>query len=155
MSRITITRTVRAPRERTFGVFTDFEHAEENLSGVTKLEVLTDGPVGRGTTFRETRIIFKKEATEELTVTEYDPPESIAIGCTSCGVEYSTVYRFRPVEQGTEAELVMTGRPLTLAAKLLSPLSALMAGSMKKLIAKDMDELAAVAEADDGAATTA
>jgi hypothetical protein len=155
MGRLTMKKTVRAPLERTFAVFTDLRRAEENLSGVTKLEVLTDGPVGRGTTFRETRIIFKKEATEELTFTDFRPPESMTIGCTSCGVEYSSVYTFRPVADGTEVELVLTSRPRTLFARLMSPLGALMAGTMKKMIGTDMDELAAVAEGEDEAPATA
>jgi hypothetical protein len=45
----------------------------------------------------------------------------------------------------------MHSRPITFLAKLMSPLGKLMMGSMKKCIAKDMDDLRAAVESRNGA----
>ena len=58
-------RFVTRPVEDVFAVFTDLHRAAERIRGIERLEVLTDGPVGKGTRFRETRIMFRREATEE------------------------------------------------------------------------------------------
>ena len=56
---------VTAPREVVFEVAADFHNAAElNIQGIDSLEVLTDGPIGVGTRFRETRVMMGKSSTE-------------------------------------------------------------------------------------------
>ncbi len=66
MSTITTSVLVLAPVDRTFEAFCELDKAVERIPGITALEVLTDGPFGEGTRWRETRLMFKKEATEEM-----------------------------------------------------------------------------------------
>ena len=146
MARIVITKQVDAPVQSVFDVFTDIEKAADRISGIRRIEKITEGPVGKGTRFRETRIMFKKEATEELEITDFDPGRHYAVGCEACGCRFETVFRFQPDGRGAKVEMEMNSRPVTLFAKLMSPLSALMMGSMKKAMEKDMDELKAAAE---------
>lgn len=139
---------VDAPSARTFEVFTDLQHAPENLSGVTKLEVLEPGPVGKGTRFRETRVMFGKEHTETMEITDFQPDSSYTVGATSCGCAFTTVFRFVPEGEGTRVDMETMFRPLTLSAKILSPVTGLMMkGSMRKVMRKELDELKEVAEA--------
>ena len=90
MARFTTAKRIGAPQAAVFHLFADVKRAAEHLSGVVRVEKLTDGPVGKGTRFRETRVFFKKEATEELEITGFDPPRSYTLGCESCGCTYST-----------------------------------------------------------------
>lgn len=53
-----------------------------------KIELLTDLPVGEGTRFKETRIMFKREATEEMEFVEFDAPNVYTLGSYSCGCEF-------------------------------------------------------------------
>ena len=64
MADITVSTHVYAPLERVFEVYTQIDKAAERIPGITDLEVLSEGPFGEGTRWRETRVMFKKKATE-------------------------------------------------------------------------------------------
>ena len=146
-------KQVDQPVERVFERFSDLANAADHVSGITNIEFLTDGPVGVGTRFKETRVMFGREATEEMTVTDFQPNQAYTIGCESCGCEYRTEFRFHPHGAGTEVEIEMETRALTLFAKILSPLSRLMAGTVKKCVDQDLEDLKVGLEAN--ASTTA
>ena len=62
----TLSRHVETPVDRVFEVFSDIPRSHEMVDQIVRIEMLTDGPVGVGTRWRETRMMFKREATEEL-----------------------------------------------------------------------------------------
>ncbi len=146
MSTIRLTKHVLAPLDRTFELFTDFRQLQGRLSAVTKLRVLTEGPTAVGTRFQETRIIFKKEALEEMEVTAFEPNATISIACSTCGRDFITRYDFHPEDEGTRVELKMTSKAVTLMAKLTSPLAYLTCRPLMRFLETDMDELKALAE---------
>lgn len=141
MKTMTFDTPIKADPARTFAVFADFRAADQRVEGIKKLEVLTDGPIGKGTRFRETRIMFNREATEEMEITDFQPGRSYTVTCNSCGVAWNSTFKFEPDGQGTRVRLEMNCKPLTLFAKLMSPLGSLMAGSLRKCIEKDMTDL--------------
>ena len=55
MSTVAVTRLVEAPVAEVWRVFTDLPRRCEWLSAVTEVELMTPGPFGRGTVWRETR----------------------------------------------------------------------------------------------------
>lgn len=146
MSGFTLTKKINASVDAVFDVFTDFEKARERVSGITKMEMLTEPPVGAGTRFRETRIMFKKEHAEEMEITSFDPGKHYTVRCESCGCVYESEFKFRPDGSSTEVEVEMRTRAVSFFAKLMSPLGKLMMGPMKKCIDKDMEELKSAAE---------
>lgn len=146
MAGFSLTTEIVAPMERVFALFTDFAHAADNLSQIKHTEVLTPGSVGVGTCFRETRTFFNRTATEELTVTAFEPNRSYTVECVSHGAKYASVFQFRPVEQGTQITVTLTSRPLTWQALLLAPLGALLNATLKKSLQQDLDDLKVVAE---------
>ena len=146
MADLVLTKTIAAAPESVFEIFADLDRAAERVSGIEKIELLTEGAVGVGTRWRETRIIFKKEAVEELEITAFEPPHGYEVGCESCGCRYTTAFRFTPVGAGTEVTMEMNTKPITFFAKLMMPLGALMMGSMKKCLERDLDDLKTVAE---------
>src|SRR5438046_1974470 len=87
---------VAAPPATVFDVFSDLDHAPGRVSGTQRVEKLTPGPVGVGTRFKETRVMFGKEATEEMTFTAFDPGRGYTLGAESCGCRYITDFRFEP-----------------------------------------------------------
>ena len=152
MARFTTTKRIEAPQAAVFQLFTDMDRAADHLSGVVRLERLTEGPVGKGTRFRETRRIFKKEATEELEITDFDPPRSYTVGCESCGCSYTTTMHFVPNGNVTDVEVEMETRPITFMAKLMSPFTKLMMSKfMQKCFDKDLEDLKQAAESTDPA----
>lgn len=146
MFEFTTTKTVAAPVERVFAIATDLRHAVGRIRAITKLDVLTEGPVGKGTRFRETRTMFGRPATEEMEITSFDPPHGYVVGCESHGTRYRTEFRFTPQGSSTEIAMTFSAEPLTTAAKVMSTM---MKPFEKKLIGecnKDLDDLAAHAE---------
>ncbi len=141
-----LTRRVEAPINAVFDIFSDIPRAEEMIDDIIKIEMLTDGPVGVGTRWRETRMMFKREATEEMWVTAFEPGTSYTVGCESCGCEYETAWRFETEGDATLVEFEMGYRPLTFFAKVMSPLGRLMMPMMKKCFEKDFQALKTLAE---------
>ncbi len=132
--------------DRVFQVASDFHNAAERISAITKCEVLTEGPIGVGTRFRETRVMFKRECTEEMEITAYDPPHSYVLGAESCGCRYRTELRFTPKNGGTEVTFDFQAQPLTLFAKIMSILMRPMLKKALEQCHKDLLDLKATVE---------
>ena len=146
MASFKLTRRVEAPIDAVFDIFSDIPRADEMIDDIIKVEMLTDGPVGVGTRWRETRVMFKREATEEMWVTAYERGKSYTVGCESCGCAYESTWRFESEGDATQVEFEMGYRALTFFAKLMSPLGRLMMPMMKKCFEKDFQALKTLAE---------
>ncbi|MDK2973525.1 MAG: hypothetical protein PWP23_3280 [Candidatus Sumerlaeota bacterium] len=146
MARLTLTRSVAAPREEVFAVFTDLEGCTERIDSISKVELLTPGPFGAGTRWRETRVMYGKERAEILEVTEYDPPAGYTVACASCGSLYTTVFRFEEDGAATRVTMEFVSRPMTFMARVLSVMMAPMMGAMRKALESDLDALKHAAE---------
>lgn len=151
MAAITVSTHVSAPVERVFGVYTDLAKAVERIPAIIDLEVLSEGPFGEGTRWRETRVMFKKKATEEMWVTGFDPPRSYNVDSESHGMHYSTVFSFTPDDGGTKVSWTFSGTALTLGTKIMSPIfNLLMKGAMSKCMRADLEALRDVCERGEG-----
>jgi carbon monoxide dehydrogenase subunit G len=146
MAKFSLTKRIDAPVEEVFALFTDFAQAAGRIPAITKLELLTPGAIGVGTRFRETRMMFGREATEEMEITAFEPGRSYEISCHSCGAMFHTTFRFDPEGTGTIVSATFTTRALSWFAWLMKPLSALMMPMMRKCVAKDIEDLKKVAE---------
>ena len=148
MSTITVSTNVAAPLEEVFEVYTQLDKAVERIPDIVSLEMLTDGPFGVGTRWRETRVMFKKEATEEMWVTGFDPPRSYTVEAESNGMKYSTLFKFDADGNGTKVTWDFSGTPQSFGSKLMSPIfGVLFGGVMKKCMRRDLEALRDVCEA--------
>jgi carbon monoxide dehydrogenase subunit G len=141
MATITSTFFNAAP-EQVWDAITDLHHAADRISAIKRLEVLGDGTIGEGTRFRETRVMFKKEATEEMEITRWEPPECYAVECESCGSHYATTFRCIPEGDGTRVEITWDVQPLTFTAKVMGGLMGrLMLNACRKMFDKDLEDV--------------
>lgn len=147
---IELERAVRAPVDRVWGVLTDIAHADQTLSGVTRIESITDGPYGVGTQWRETRRMFGRETTEQLRVTVADEPTRTVIEADSAGVHYVTEFTLAP---HTENATRLTMRFTAVQAKanpaqkvLWTMFGRLGAKATEKVMRQDLRDIAARAE---------
>ena len=147
MTTLEMKRHIAATPEIVFALAADFAGAPERIRGIAKLEILTEGPIGLGTRFRETRIFFKKEAVEEMEITAFDPPNGYSLGAESHGSRYLTQFRFEANGDGTDVLFTFHATPLTAMAKVFSILMKPMAKMMIKECAKDLDDIVSAAEA--------
>ena len=143
---ITFSRTIDSPIENVFQAYSDFGNAAARVEGIEKVEILTGDSIGVGTRFRETRIMFGRESTEEMEVTEFEPYKKYTVEAYSCGAHFQTVFRFEPSGDATKLDVELNTRNVSLFAKLMSPLGFLMAGSMKKMFESDIDQLKSYCE---------
>ena len=130
---------------------TDFQNGPDFIKGIIKVEMLTEGPVGLGTRFRETRVMFKREATEEMEITQFDPSSGYVLSCDSCGSHYDSTFKFVSKDGGTLMSMTMAITPLTFMAKVMG---LVMAPMMKKVcteILRDFEDLGAEAVVREGA----
>ena len=146
MPELKVSKHIHAPVDRVFDVMSDFASAPARISAISRVEMLTDGPTRVGTRFRETRVMFGKEATETMEVLEFEPNRSYTLGAHSCGCEYRCNLMFRPVGPGTEVTMHFKARPTSFMAKLISPLTMLMMGTLKKSVAQDLEDAKKFAE---------
>jgi hypothetical protein len=137
---------VRAPAEIVFALFADIPQAANNVRGIARIEMLTGSQVGVGTRFRETRILFKRESTEELEIVSFVPGESYALACSSLGCPYTMTFRFAAEGEGTSVRLDTEFPTDGIKEKLTAPLVALMSEKIKDCAIQDMDDLQQLAE---------
>ena len=136
-----VSRLIPAPPEVVFEACSDFAGAAERISAIEKVEMLTDGPVGVGTRFRETRTMFGKAATEEMEVTRFEPNRSYTLEADSCGSHFVSRLDFVAEPGGCRVTMDVEARAVTLMAKLMSPLCWFMGGMMKKCLEQDLADM--------------
>lgn len=144
---VTVTTHVAAPPDATFAAFSDIDHAAGRISAIKRVEKLTPGPVGVGTAFKETRVMFGKEATETMTFAEFDPPRGYTFTAESCGCRYITRFGFEPDAGGTRVTAEFGHEPLTFGARVMGVLMGwMMTRMIRKCFAQDLAELKKAAE---------
>ena len=55
MATVKVSDHFTAPIEKVFRYFSDVEHAPAHVSGIKRIDMLTTGPIGLGSRWRETR----------------------------------------------------------------------------------------------------
>ena len=143
MPRFAVSKVYPAPVAEVFALFTDLDSLPARVKDITKIERLTDGPVGVGTRYKESRIVFKKEETLAFEVTAFEPPARFEIVAHSCGAEFRTDHRFTPDGAGTRVDLVVTSRAESWFAWLFTPLAYLMMSMCKKSLIADLNSMEA------------
>lgn len=148
MSQLQCEITIEAPLEMVFSRVTDFAHLDRFVSGITHIEMLTDGPTAVGTRFRETRVLFGRQAIEEMEVTALEHNASFELVAESCGVRYLTRHTFEQKGNNqTVVRLLMTATPLSAVAKVMGfVMTPLMKGTMRKCLENDLADLRRVCE---------
>lgn len=148
MPGVTVSSRIEAPVERVFAAYTDLENAPSVISAIKRIEILTPGPVGVGTRFRETRVMMGKEATEEMTFAVFEPGARYVLTAESHGSKYTTTFRFTPEGNATRVTCDFLGEPQTAGAKILTALMLpLMKGMIRKCLVQDIDDVRRSVEA--------
>jgi len=142
MKPLLCTHRSSAPPDRIWAMASDFAHAAGRIKAITKVEIVTPGPVGAGTRFRE----WRGRQMVDMEIVAWSPPRSYSLRGYAAGTEFTSEIRCVPDGSGTRLEMEVHVRPQTFGAKLLSPLISLMSKVMVKSCAKDLGDIAAAAE---------
>ncbi len=156
----TVSEHVNASPEAVFAAASDFANAPTRIPGIKKTEMLTHGPVGVGTKFRETRVMFGKEATETMEIVGFEPGRSYTLRAFNCGCEYKTTVSVRPAGSGgargaggvgsagaSEITFDFSAVPQSFGARVMSAaMGWMMKGTCVKMIRQDLTSLKAALE---------
>ena len=152
MSTVAVTRLVEASVEDVWRVFTDLSGRRAWLSTVTHVELLTRGPFGTDTQWRETRTMGDgTEITEDFRVSECLPQSRFVVASPGIGADYRMTYTFVPVLEGrhrgaTMVTVIQDGTPTAPAGRFLSLVfGGLAARTLEGALRRDLEDLAAAA----------
>jgi 1-acyl-sn-glycerol-3-phosphate acyltransferase len=145
---VTAARRVEAGPEAVWAVLTDLDAAPATISAITAVDVLSKGPYGVGTRWRETRRLFGRESTEEMWVTAAEPPVRTVVEAESRGAHYTTTFTLAPVGGGTQLEVTFAARttdPRWWQRLTWALLGRLGARATRRALAQDLSDIAAAA----------
>lgn len=141
--------TINAPRERVFAIASDLPNAPARIPDITRVEMLTDGPVGKGTRWRETRKMWGKEQTETMEIAEFRPPEHFAAAAHNCGSDYLLTLDFASAgSASTTLTITFNVTPTTFVARIMgAAMGLLMKKMMRKCPRSDLEHIRKASEA--------
>lgn len=142
MAGCTICVPIAVPAAVAFGAMCDFANAPSRIPSIRRVEFLTEGPARVGTRFRETRVMFGREATETMEVTRFEPGRLYELTANSCGCLYRSEIRVDP-KGASSCELTMTFQalPQTFFAKIMGFLMKGMLKACERAMRKDMEDM--------------
>jgi hypothetical protein len=101
---------IHAPKANVFAAFSDLSSLATHVKAITRVEILTPGEVGVGTEFKETRVMFGKEATETMRITEFSPPDRLVEEAHSSGMHYVSEWTFSETGGETTVTINFSGQ---------------------------------------------
>lgn len=129
-------------------VMTDLDNAAARISAIEKIERLDDGSGFEiGTKWRETRTMFGKTATEDMTVSEIEPGRLYKTEARSHGAHYQSTHSVDSIEGGSRITMTFGAEPTSFVSKVFAvTIGRLFDNATRKAIVKDLAEIAAAAE---------
>lgn len=138
---IVVEDIIRAPRAIAFANATDVRNWPAMITSISETEILTREPIGAGTRVRETRRMYGRPSTAELTFQEFEPPEHFVLAGENNGAFYRILHNFTDVSEGTRLTLTFVVEPQSLSAQLMTPLALMFRGTLRRQIASDLSDL--------------
>lgn len=134
---------IEAPLASVWHAITDIKHSQEMITGIIGLEILNQ-PENQliGLKWKETRLMFGKEATEIMWITDAVDQQFYRTRAESHGSVYISELSVTEKETGTVLTMGFSGKAQTVLMKCLSVLmTPFMKGSMIKMLDKDLADI--------------
>lgn len=140
--------TIKGSRAAIWAVMTDFEHASAIISGIRKLEILERPASGLvGLKWRETRVLFGKEATADKSITGAVENEFYQTRAEDGGFVFLSTMRLSEGSGGTTLTSVHDSVPQGVAATMMSVLMGLLfRGIARKALLQDLNDIKSAVE---------
>lgn len=146
MTTVTISNQIAAPVQHVFDLFTNVEQAAQHVSGIKAIEMLTPGPFGLRTRWRETREVLGRLDSADMEITAFDRLRTYTITHYKGAAKIDTVFLFEPSGEDTKVSIQFTLDSQGLPPGLLSPLGWMIAGKVRDVIGNDLTDLKQLAE---------
>ena len=149
MATLEVTHDIKADAKAVWSIATGMDDWVDVIEAIESVERLDDGErFGLGTTWRETRTMFGKKATEVMEVTEFDDGRRYATAAESHGSKYFSEISVEPTDGGSRITMGFRGEPQATLAKVMDlTVGRLFIGATRKALARDLADIGAAAEA--------
>lgn len=148
MSSVRVSQEIAADPEVVWSIVVGMDGWVDTIEAIEVVERLDEGDgFGLGTTWRETRTMFGKKATEDMEVTEFEEGVRYATFAESHGSKYYSEMRVDPTDTGCRLSMSFRGEAQTILTKVAdATLGRLFMGATRKALAKDLADIGAAAE---------
>ena len=146
MTTVTVSTLIAAPLEQVFKNFTDVEHAPQKVFGIKGIEMMTPGPFGPGTKWREIRDVMGHVERGEMEVTAFDRNRMYVITHLASGARIDTTFSFEPSAAGTKVSIEFNLDSQGMPPGLLAPLGWAMSGKIREMLGRDLKDLKSSSE---------
>lgn len=144
---ITVSENIGAPREDVWRLITDIDSWEDTISGIVGVEVIDRPNSGVvGLKWRETRVMFGKEADETMWITAAEPNRFYETRAESHGSIYTTRLSLDDANENTVLTMQFSAKPTSIAAKMMSAMTFMFSGTLRKMLEKDLADIRQAAE---------
>jgi hypothetical protein len=150
MTTIKVSNFVAAPIDRAFQLFTDLEHGSAHVSDIKRIEMLTPGPVHRGTRWRETRETLGVSDSAEMEITSFERNRMYTITHHKAGVQIETTFWFEAAPGGTNVSIEFELESGGLPPGLLAPLGWALERKVTQVLSHDLADLKHAVEGEGG-----
>jgi uncharacterized protein YndB with AHSA1/START domain len=143
--KFTNTITIKRRPDEVFAFLAHFENVPRWNYAIAETRKITDGPVGVGSRYRQTRTLPSRSE-ETFAITEFEPVRILSVGGGLGPFEGEVRYLLEPVGNATVLTNTMTlepSGPLRLVAPLAAP-------RVKAAVAANLDTLKQILETDGG-----
>ena len=141
--KVSVDIEIEKPKEAVWAAITDIENCDNYISAIVDLKILNKPENGLvGLKWQETRLMFGKQASETMWITESVENEFYCTRAESHGSVY--ISRLSLSEAGNNTLLTMsfTGEAHTLLVKIVSAcMGVFIKNSMKKALYKDLEDI--------------
>jgi carbon monoxide dehydrogenase subunit G len=144
-----LTQHVNARPEKVWAVISDIPGSAATLSGVESIQMVSEGPYGEGTRWKETRSMMGRRETVEMWVSQADPPRSTTVKALQGGADYTSRFTLAERDGGTDLTLIFGAevlKPTVLSRVMMALFGRIGMSITRKALAKDLAEIAAKAE---------
>jgi hypothetical protein len=148
-----VNREIGATAERVWDLMTDLRGSADVVGSISRIEVLEGGDeFGVGTRWRETRTMFGREATEEMSVSAMAPGRSYTVVADSAGTHFESTLEVIPAgDHMCILRMTFSGEPRSVVSKVMSAtVGRMFVGATRKAAEQDLADIAAAAEAGAG-----
>jgi len=139
---------INGTKEAIWNVISDIKNSDKNISGIQKIEILkeaTDGIIGLK--WRETRIMFGKEATEDMWITHAESNSYYKTRAESHGAVYLTTMKIEEKENHCTLSMAFESESVSFMAKIMNVVfGGMMKKSTEKALLEDLNDIKNIVE---------
>jgi hypothetical protein len=139
---------INGTKEAIWNVISDIENSQKNIRGIQKIEILEQASEGiLGLKWRETRIMFGKEATEDMWISHAEANSYYKTRAESHGAVYITTMRIEEKKASCILSMAFESESLSFMAKIMNVIfGGMMKKSTEKALLEDLNDIKSVVE---------